>query len=59
MDYIVDAILLRPEIQSLNIVFTNPNILKIFHGANSDIIWLQRDFGVYVVNLLDTYHIGR
>ena len=23
-------------------------------GADSDIIWLQRDFGIYVVNLFDT-----
>lgn len=21
-----------------------------------DVVWLQRDFGVYIVNLFDTYH---
>ncbi|CAG8793261.1 14167_t:CDS:2, partial [Racocetra persica] len=26
----------------------------VFHGADFDIIWLQKDFGVYVVNLFDT-----
>lgn len=24
-----------------------------------DIIWLQRDFGLYVVGLFDTYHASR
>jgi exosome complex exonuclease RRP6 len=27
----------------------------VLHGADSDIIWLQRDFGLYIVNLFDTY----
>ena len=26
------------------------------HGAESDILWLQRDFGIYVVNLFDTWY---
>ena len=29
---------------------------QVLHGANSDIVWLQRDFGLYVVGLFDTYH---
>lgn len=24
------------------------------HGADWDVIWLQRDFGVYIANLFDT-----
>lgn len=28
--------------------------LKVFHGSDSDLMWLQRDFGVYMVNLFDT-----
>ncbi|KAJ9060599.1 exosome nuclease subunit [Entomophthora muscae] len=55
-DYIVDTLLLRRELFSLNEVFTDPKITKVFHGAESDIMWLQRDFGVYVVNMFDTYH---
>jgi exosome complex exonuclease RRP6 len=31
-------------------------MLQVFHGAQSDIIWLQRDFGLYIVGLFDTYH---
>ena len=26
----------------------------MFHGADRDVLWLQRDFGVYVVNMFDT-----
>ncbi|TKY66973.1 Exosome component 10 [Spatholobus suberectus] len=26
----------------------------VFHGADNDILWLQRDFHIYVVNLFDT-----
>ena len=58
-DYILDAIKLRPYLNKLNIIFTNPNILKVFHGADYDINWLQRDFGVYVVNMFDTGRASR
>lgn len=53
-DFVIDAIKLRSELYRLNESFTNPNIVKVFHGADCDILWLQRDFGVYVVNLFDT-----
>ncbi|KAJ8101545.1 ribonuclease H-like domain-containing protein [Lipomyces tetrasporus] len=58
-DYLVDTLVLRSELQVLNDVLTNPKIIKVFHGANSDIIWLQRDFGLYVVALFDTYHAAK
>ncbi|CAG8492553.1 1495_t:CDS:10 [Funneliformis caledonium] len=54
-DFVVDALALRDSLQMLNHTFTNPNILKVFHGADSDIVWLQKDFSVYVVNLFDTF----
>ncbi|RHZ69192.1 hypothetical protein Glove_287g13 [Diversispora epigaea] len=53
-DFIVDVLELRNRLHLLNKSFTNPNILKVFHGADYDIVWLQKDFGVYVVNLFDT-----
>ena len=53
-DYIIDVITLREYIHEINTVFTNPKILKIFHGADYDITWLQKDFSVYVVNMFDT-----
>lgn len=54
-DFVVDALVLREHIHELNHVFTNPDIVKVFHGADSDVCWLQRDFGVYIVNMFDTY----
>jgi hypothetical protein len=34
--------------------FADPGVLKVMHGADHDVRWLQRDFGVEVVNLFDT-----
>lgn len=31
----------------------------MFHGAESDIVWLQQDFNLYVVNLFDTFHASK
>jgi len=58
-DYIIDTLLLRTHLHLLNKSFTNPKITKVFHGADSDVIWLQRDFGVYIVNLFDTGQAAR
>lgn len=58
-DWLVDTLSLREELQVLNEVFTNPNITKVLHGAFMDIIWLQRDFGLYIVSLFDTYHASK
>lgn len=59
-DYIVDALKLRSSIRSwLGPLFENPNILKVLHGADLDITWLQRDFGCYIVNLFDTGQAAR
>ncbi|KAJ3100987.1 Exosome component 10 [Phlyctochytrium planicorne] len=55
-DYLIDTLALRSHLYQLNKYFSDPKILKVFHGAEMDIVWLQRDFGVYVVNLFDTYH---
>ncbi|KAG7832789.1 hypothetical protein KL943_004730 [Ogataea angusta] len=60
-DYLIDPLSpeLRPHLVNLNVIFTDPNIVKVFHGAFMDIIWLQRDLGLYVVSLFDTYHASR
>jgi exosome complex exonuclease RRP6 len=55
-DFVIDALKLRGQLHLLNDPFANPNIVKVLHGAQYDIIWLQRDFGIYIVNLFDTYH---
>lgn len=31
----------------------------MLHGADYDIQWLQRDFGIYVVNMFDTGQAAR
>ncbi|KAL3475021.1 ribonuclease H-like domain-containing protein [Aspergillus californicus] len=56
-DWVVDTLKpWREELQILNAVFADPKIIKLFHGSSMDIIWLQRDLGLYVVGMFDTYH---
>lgn len=54
-DYIIDVFPLWQDMQLLNEIFTLPSILKVFHSSTYDIIWLQRDLGIYVVNMFDTW----
>lgn len=53
-DFLIDTLELRSHLQILNSSFTNPKILKVLHGADGDVVWLQRDFGLYLVNMFDT-----
>ncbi|KAK9284591.1 hypothetical protein L1049_023767 [Liquidambar formosana] len=53
-DYLVDTMALHDVMGILRPVFADPNICKVFHGADNDVLWLQRDFHIYVVNLFDT-----
>uniref|UniRef100_A0A1J3HRD2 Exosome complex exonuclease rrp6 n=1 Tax=Noccaea caerulescens TaxID=107243 RepID=A0A1J3HRD2_NOCCA len=53
-DFLVDTIALHDAMSILRPVFSDPNICKVFHGADNDVIWLQRDFHIYVVNMFDT-----
>ncbi|TYJ57578.1 hypothetical protein B9479_001660 [Cryptococcus floricola] len=57
-DFVVDTLSLRKQIRDdkFGDVMTDPSIIKVFHGSDSDVIWLERDFDVYLVNLFDTYH---
>ncbi|KAJ5692969.1 hypothetical protein N7462_002392 [Penicillium macrosclerotiorum] len=56
-DWVVDTLQpWREELQILNEVFADPKILKVLHGSTMDIIWLQRDLGLYVVGMFDTFH---
>ncbi|GAV30325.1 hypothetical protein PMKS-003836 [Pichia membranifaciens] len=61
VDYLIDPLspTLRPHLTTLNEVFTNPNIIKVLHGAFMDVIWLQRDLGLYLVSLFDTFHAAK
>ncbi|CAF2096165.1 unnamed protein product [Brassica napus] len=53
-DFLVDTIALHDAMSILRPVFSNPHICKVFHGADNDVLWLQRDFHIYVVNMFDT-----
>ncbi|GLT54158.1 hypothetical protein SLA2020_273800 [Shorea laevis] len=54
-DFVVDTLKLRIHIGPyLREVFKDPTKRKVMHGADRDIVWLQRDFGIYVCNLFDT-----
>ncbi|KAE9582503.1 Exosome complex exonuclease [Colletotrichum fructicola] len=56
-DWVVDTLKpWRQQLQVLNQVFADPNIVKVFHGSYMDIIWLQRDLGLYVNGLFDTFY---
>lgn len=35
-------------------LFADPRIVKVMHGCHNDLRWLQRDWGIRVVNLFDT-----
>ncbi|KAL6840624.1 hypothetical protein ACP4OV_029488 [Aristida adscensionis] len=53
-DYLIDTIALHDVMGILRPVFANPSICKVLHGADNDVLWLQRDFHIYVVNMFDT-----
>lgn len=56
----VDALALRGQIPAaLGPVFADGSIVKVLHGADGDVQWLQRDFGIYVVSLFDTGQAAR
>ncbi|GAV88737.1 LOW QUALITY PROTEIN: HRDC domain-containing protein/DNA_pol_A_exo1 domain-containing protein, partial [Cephalotus follicularis] len=59
-DYVVDTLKLRIHIGPyLRELFKDPTKRKVMHGADRDIVWLQRDFGIYLCNLFDTGQASR
>jgi exosome complex exonuclease RRP6 len=59
-DIIIDALKLRAHVgPALAPVFADPRIVKVLHGADGDVTWLQRDFGVFLVNMFDTGQAAR
>jgi ribonuclease D len=57
-DYVIDPLAL-PDMGALGPIFSNPNIEKIFHASEYDLICLRRDFNFQFVNLFDTMHAAR
>ena len=58
-DFVVDTLSLRSHLQLLNSSFTNPKVVKVLHGSDSDINWLQKDLGLYLVGMFDTYQAAQ
>ena len=58
-DYLVDVLKARDNVWLLNEVFTDPAIMKVLHGADMDVVWLQKDFGVYLVGARLGSHAGQ
>ncbi len=57
-DYIVDPLAIG-DMQPLGELLSNPNIEKVFHAAEYDLICLKRDFGFTVHNVFDTMAAAR
>jgi exosome complex exonuclease RRP6 len=59
-DYVIDTLALFDAVgPALRPAFADPEILKVLHGADRDVEWLQRDFGLYLVGLLDTHQLAK
>lgn len=59
-DYIIDVIALWEHIGIfLKPIFENAAIIKVMHGAEMDVKWLQRDFNIHIYTLFDTYKASR
>ena len=52
-DYLVDPLSL-PDLSILEQIFQNPDIEKVLHGAEYDVLCLRRDFNFMLNNLFDT-----
>lgn len=57
-DFLVDPLALY-DIAKLGTIFSNPEIEKVFHAAEYDLLTLQRDFGFRFSNLFDTMVAAR
>ena len=57
-DYVVDPLALD-TLDPLGPVFADPDVEKIFHAAEYDILCLRRDFGYRFASIFDTMQAGR
>lgn len=54
-DYVIDCIYLREHIgRCLGAVFNSWDVIKLFHGCDSDLKWLKNDFDIDCVRIFDT-----
>jgi ribonuclease D len=57
-DYVVDPLVFQ-DLLSLAPIFSDPNIEKIFHAAEYDLICLKRDYDFTFASLFDTMQAAR
>jgi ribonuclease D len=57
-DYIVDPLVIE-DMQPFGELLLNPDIEKIFHAAEYDLICMQRDFDFGIINVFDTMLAAR
>jgi len=55
-NFLIDTLAIPPKQthKALAALFANPDVVKVLHGAEHDVLWLQRDFSLYIVNMFDT-----
>ncbi|BDA45050.1 probable exosome component 10 at N-terminal half [Coccomyxa sp. Obi] len=53
-EYLIDTLTLHDHMHLLQDVLEDKAIPKVLHGGENDILWLQRDFHIYLVNVFDT-----
>lgn len=52
-DYIIDPLSID-DMSALNPIMSDPETVKVLHGADYDIVSMKRDFGCEFVNVFDT-----
>ncbi|NIV30352.1 MAG: hypothetical protein GWN58_12915 [Anaerolineae bacterium] len=57
-DYLIDSLALN-DLSDLGPLLADPDVLKVFHGAEYDVSVLHRDFGFTVSSLFDTMWASR
>lgn len=57
-DFLVDPLSIE-DLSPLNSVFSNLDVIKIFHAAEYDVLTLRRDFSFIFTNLFDTMVASR
>jgi ribonuclease D len=57
-DFLVDPLEFA-DLSALVPIFSNPEMEKVFHAAEYDLICLKRSFGITVTNLFDTMQAAR
>lgn len=57
-DYLIDPLAIQ-DLSPLGPIFSNPQIVKVFHAAEYDLLCLRRDYGFQFANLFDTMLASR